>query len=227
MDRRRLRVPAVLRPAHRHPEPASNLVSMTFDDAARARIARGWMTSSRDQRSYAAQHDISERTLRQWVARYCAGRRPQARLRAAVVASIEQLQNVLAALDAEAADDLVVATEGGLQFVKHDVERDAGSARPATLATVAPVLSEAEPLASVPKVLDADADGPEDVHHVVAVREAAGSDVAASAQEMALQAVDGAGPAAAPCRRPTQSVTNQQGQGTSQVTNDTPHVVDL
>jgi transposase-like protein len=77
---------------------------MNFDNAARARIARGWLNSSLDQNTYAAKHGVSSRTLRQWVTRYGAGR-PQAQLRAAIVASIEQLQNVLVALDAEAATD--------------------------------------------------------------------------------------------------------------------------
>jgi hypothetical protein len=76
---------------------------MAFDDAARARIARGWLNSSLDQPAYAAQHGISTRTLRDWVCRYGGGRRPHAQLRAAIIAAVEQLQNVLTALDAEAA----------------------------------------------------------------------------------------------------------------------------
>jgi transposase-like protein len=36
----------------------------------RARIARGWRQSGQTQAQYAAQHQISDRTLRMWVARW-------------------------------------------------------------------------------------------------------------------------------------------------------------
>jgi len=84
---------------------------MTFDDAARAQIARGWLNSSLDQPTYAAEHGISDRTLREWLAKYGAGRRPEAQARAAIVASIEQLQKALAALDAEAAAESTAVTK--------------------------------------------------------------------------------------------------------------------
>jgi hypothetical protein len=80
---------------------STNLEAMHFDNAARARIARGWLNSSLDQPTYAAKHGISERTLRDWVSRYGAGRRPHIQLRSTIVATIEHLQNILAALHAE------------------------------------------------------------------------------------------------------------------------------
>ncbi len=111
-----------------------------------------------------------------------------------------------------------MATEGDLQVVERQGERHAGSARLVAMATVAPVSHEAEPFASAPKVVDAD--GPEDVHRLDAVRGVAHSDAAA------LRVADGAGPAAAPCRPAGRSPTEQQDQG-AQERNDRPGVLDL
>ena len=140
---------------------------------------------------------------------------------------------------ARAAAPATAATEGVPPLVEHQVERHCGLAPPTAAARTAPVSPEVEPLASGPKVVDAD--GPEDVHQVDAVREAAGPHVAASACHVALQVVDagpvpvvaralaaegGHEPAAAPCRRPAQSATGQD-QSASQGKNDTPRVLDL
>lgn len=133
------------------------LLAMTFDDAARARIARGWMNSSLDQPTYAAQHGISERTLRDWVGRFGGGRRPHAQLRAAIVASIEQFQSVLAALDAEAAADTAGAAHDA-----EDAERHAGLEPPVPPADVVSAPPEVLP-AVPPKLPDADTAGLPDV----------------------------------------------------------------
>lgn len=109
-------------------DTGSNLAAMVFDNGARARIARGWLNSSLNQLAYAAMHGISTRTLRDWVCRYGGGRRPQAQLRAAIVASIEQLQNVLVVLDAEVAPGSAAAYEGGPEVARHQSERHAVSA---------------------------------------------------------------------------------------------------
>jgi hypothetical protein len=76
---------------------------MSYDDAARARIARGWLSAPCDQTSYAAQHGISTRALRDWVARFCASERPEVRARNIIVSAMEDLQRLLDALDAGAA----------------------------------------------------------------------------------------------------------------------------
>lgn len=39
-------------------------------DEDRARIARGWRQSGRTQAQYAAEHRITDRTLRMWIARW-------------------------------------------------------------------------------------------------------------------------------------------------------------
>ena len=88
-------------PGRGHWRRGGNLRCMDFDNAARARIARGWLNSSLDQRAYAAQHGISTRTLRQWVSRYGAPDRPAARAKAIIDTAINQLQALRTALDAE------------------------------------------------------------------------------------------------------------------------------
>lgn len=75
---------------------------MELDDVARARIARGWASSCLTQAEYAARFGISTRALRAWVARFGAGSRPEARVRAVVEKAITDLQQLLAGLDAEA-----------------------------------------------------------------------------------------------------------------------------
>ena len=74
-----------------------------FDEDARRRIAQGWAATSLDQESYAAQHGISPRTLREWVRLYGVGGRPAARVRAIIDDAIAQLLALRAALDAEGA----------------------------------------------------------------------------------------------------------------------------
>jgi transposase-like protein len=76
---------------------------MTIDDEARRRIARGWASTSLDQRTYAAQHGISARTLRQWVRQFGMTARPEARMREVVEKAIADLTALLASLDADAA----------------------------------------------------------------------------------------------------------------------------
>jgi transposase-like protein len=75
---------------------------MKFTDAERRLIAVGFRNATSDQRTYAAKHGISTRTLRGWVRRYAVGDRPEVRVRAIVEGAIQQLQDLLAGLDAEA-----------------------------------------------------------------------------------------------------------------------------
>ena len=174
---------------------------MTFDNATRARIARGWAATSLDQPTYAAQHGISTRTLRDWVRRFGGDRRPHPQLRAAVVATIDQLQNVLAALDAEAAADSAAAPEDW-----HEVaERHATSEVPVTRGRGTPVSPLAKRLAS-PTTMRLDGEravgarrtaAVRDIETAVNVPEVAGPVLAAPA---AVAVVDGAGEAPAPSR---------------------------
>jgi transposase-like protein len=76
---------------------------MTIDDEARRRIARGWASTSLDQRTYAAQHGISPRTLRQWVRQFGMTARPEVRVREVVERAIADLTALLASLDADVA----------------------------------------------------------------------------------------------------------------------------
>jgi hypothetical protein len=120
----------------------------TMTSEARAAIAREWTRSSLSQEAFAARHGIRPsahpRTLREWVRRFGTGRRPHAQLRAAIVASIEQLQNVLAALDTEVAADLAAAHEAGQEVA----ERHAAAETSVTPPRATPVSPLAEPLAS-------------------------------------------------------------------------------
>jgi len=70
----------------------------TFDNAARARIAKGWLNSSLDPPAYAAKHGISDGTLREWIAKYGSGRQPPGESRVFIAAAIEQIQRALATL---------------------------------------------------------------------------------------------------------------------------------
>lgn len=83
--------------------PGGNLSGMKVSDAERRLIAAGWSSTSCDQATYAAKHGISARTLRSWVERYGVGDRPEAKARAIVLRAIDELQDLLAALDAEEA----------------------------------------------------------------------------------------------------------------------------
>jgi hypothetical protein len=106
---------------------------MELDDAARARIARGWAPSCLTQAEYAARHGISDRSLRAWMARFAVGSRPELRVRAIVERALSELEAVRAELDA-------------------DQERRAGSVSdevPVTLPERRP--DAAAPTSSVPK----------------------------------------------------------------------------
>jgi hypothetical protein len=54
----------------RNADRSRNLRCMELTDECRARIARGWRQSGRTQAQYAAEHRISDRTLRIWIARW-------------------------------------------------------------------------------------------------------------------------------------------------------------
>jgi hypothetical protein len=100
---------------------------MELDDAARARIARGWASSCLTQAEYAAKYGVSDRALRAWVARFGGGSRPEARVRAVIEKAITDLEELLAALDAEA-ERLAGSGEGN--SVAEAPERPAASASP-------------------------------------------------------------------------------------------------
>jgi hypothetical protein len=88
----------------------------TFDDEARARIARGWEESGLDQTTYAANNGIDARTLRLWRARFVAGRQPAEQLRALLQRVRETVDGLLADVDAAAAGERCRAeTVGNVQ----------------------------------------------------------------------------------------------------------------
>jgi hypothetical protein len=75
-------------------------------DEARAAVARGWRKSGLGQRPYAAQHAISERTLRSWVSRWAPEYRGTEAVRDVCERTVERLRALIAALNVEdSADD--------------------------------------------------------------------------------------------------------------------------
>ena len=116
----------------------------TFDDAARARIARGWTSTSLDQATYAAQNGISTRTLRQWVSRYGAGGRPAARARAIIESAIAELQALRTALGAEDAR-LSGMTHEPAEERHAAAEEPAGGASATAVASAVCLAGNAEP----------------------------------------------------------------------------------
>lgn len=67
----------------------------------RARLAREWLTSAMTQAEFCHVNRCSTRALREWVSKYCAGRRPEAKARAIIDSAIRQLQALRDALDDE------------------------------------------------------------------------------------------------------------------------------
>lgn len=86
----------------RYQSASGNLLLMTqdFDEARRQAVAVGWADSPLDQKSYAAMHGISPRTLREWVRRLGVVDRPAVRALVIIDTAIAQLQALRAALDA-------------------------------------------------------------------------------------------------------------------------------
>ena len=60
-----------------------------IDDARRAAIARDWMCSSLNQREFAAENGISERTLRAWVSKFAVRQPTGEAVRTVVKEAIE------------------------------------------------------------------------------------------------------------------------------------------
>lgn len=127
---------------------------MTFDDTARARIARGWLNSSLDQPTYAAKHGISTRTLRLWVEKYGPGDRPAARARAIISSAIDQLHALQAALDADEACLAGTQDDGDHEVPREAEERHAASETPTTVGHMN--VPEAEPARPTPMPLPRD-----------------------------------------------------------------------
>ncbi len=75
----------------------------TFSDEERAAIARRWGDSGLAQDEYAEQFGIAGRTLRLWLARFASRQPPLAGARAVLADTVERLQALLAAVDAELA----------------------------------------------------------------------------------------------------------------------------
>ena len=75
-------------------------------DEDRARIARGWRQSGRTQAQYAAEYQISDRTLRMWIARWAPPCRSGTEVvRGVVERTMARLRAVLDCLDQESAAD--------------------------------------------------------------------------------------------------------------------------
>lgn len=111
------------------------------DESARRRIARGWATTTLDQKSYAAKNGVSARTLREWVRLYGTGDRPAARARAIIDDAIAQFQALRATLDAEEACP-VGAKDAGQEAGEVQPERHA---EPAVKLRVLPPPADPEP----------------------------------------------------------------------------------
>src|ERR1700694_3042242 len=72
----------------------------TLTDLDRARIARGWRGSNLSQPAYAAEHSITDRTLRAYIARWAPVRPDGSQaVRKIVLDAIDRLQAVLGALE--------------------------------------------------------------------------------------------------------------------------------
>jgi len=177
---------------------------MTFDDAARARIARGWSSTPLDQPTYAAQHGISERTLREWARRFGAGRRPAARTRAIIESAIAQLQALRTALDAEDACHIGAADNLAALADRDCEERHAAAAEQASTLPATPVASQACLAGAAERIQASDAE------------EVGRSGVAAAAP---VDRLDGAAEVAPDRAEPP--------DGPSHPRNDTPCVVDI
>ena len=90
-----------------------------IDDARRAAIARDWMCSSLNQREFAAENGISERTLRAWVSRFAVRQPTGENVRAVVVETIGKLTAILQALDADAASRTADGSEPSTVAADH------------------------------------------------------------------------------------------------------------
>lgn len=101
-------------------------MNQDFDEARRKAVARGWASSPLDQESYAAKHNISARTLREWVRRYGVTDRPGARALAIINTAITQLQALRAGLDAEEACQVGEENEPAPDPIADCQERHAG-----------------------------------------------------------------------------------------------------
>jgi len=75
-------------------------MTMPFTDQDRARVARGWRSSGLSQPIYAAEHGITDRTLRDWISRWAPVPPGGAVVaRKVILQAIERLQSVLGGLD--------------------------------------------------------------------------------------------------------------------------------
>lgn len=81
---------------------SGNLLSMTLDDEARAQVVREWMRSPLKQTEFCAEKGISPRVLREWMRRFGAGDRPEARALAIIDEALEKLTALRASVVAEA-----------------------------------------------------------------------------------------------------------------------------
>lgn len=71
-----------------------------YTDEDRARIARQWRRSGLDQNTYASQHGISSRTLREWRAKYAPDTPPDiGAVRRVIEDALRELQALLAGLE--------------------------------------------------------------------------------------------------------------------------------
>lgn len=76
------------------------MTAPTTDTERRIEIARGWRASCLPQRSYAQQHGISDRTLREWLTRYAPTTPPDIEIvRRVIEDALRDLQALLAGLE--------------------------------------------------------------------------------------------------------------------------------
>lgn len=121
---------------------------MTFDDEARARLAREWMRSPMKQSEFCAAHGISTRVLREWVRRFGVGDRPEARAVAIIDDAIERLRALRDAVVAEEARQDGTADEPEPEATETHAPRHAESERPSSAedARAAPAADPVKPI---------------------------------------------------------------------------------
>lgn len=102
---------------------------MAFTDDEKRRITAMWMRATCDQATFAAEHGVSPRALRTWVAKYSGGSRPEARARAVIEKAIEDLRALLAGLDADTERQAGTGEAGDPEMPVRQAASELGSVR--------------------------------------------------------------------------------------------------
>lgn len=135
-----------------HANRRPNLPLMKPTDDPRVAIARGWGTSPLSQTAYASAHQISPRTLRSWVKRYCPPRRADADALAIIDAAIAELTALRQRLAAAFGVAMAAPPPGSATGQQAVADSDVSS--PPTPAPVPPATAERRPTAVGPGAID-------------------------------------------------------------------------